>query len=87
MTQIHSGSSDAASASASSTEPARSAPSADQSDCAGDDDVARPGSGRNRGASDSHVLRPITTGEPSVTRLEVREVFGHVPRHAAVARR
>ena len=85
MTQIHSGASDAASASASSTEPARSAPSADQSELPGDHDVAA--AGQRPAPRVERVPRPAAhhDGRAQRERLEVREVFGNVPRHAAVA--
>jgi hypothetical protein len=39
----------------------------------------RPGRGRKRGGRESHVLRPMMTGQPMVVLLEVREVFRQMP--------
>ena len=63
MTQIRSGRlGGRCQRSASSSERARSAPSADQLGLAGDDDVAPAGQRAESVGSESHVLRPMTTG-------------------------
>ena len=72
-------------ASASSSEPARSAPSARQSGSRVTTMFRRPGSGRNRSGSESHVFRPMTTAWPGRERPEAGEVLREVPRHASVS--
>ena len=47
-------------------EPARIAPCACQSGCRVTTTLNRPGSGLNRGGSESQVLRPMMTGQPIV---------------------
>ena len=49
-----------------------------------DDDVGAAGQRAELGGSESQVLRPMITGQPRVTLLEVRQVLGQVPGHHAV---